>query len=229
MRARVLGLTGPLEEEVTVGVGLGLDQVGPDRAGQARVGDADRDVVLAALLRGLISAGADLGSVGEGPVVRAVRPREGRLLARKLTDYRLSLYAAPAYLEAGPPIRTRADLSGRRFIGYIEELLYAPELDYLQAPDVEITARLKSSNLIAQLRAALAGGGLCVLPDFIAAGEPGLVRVLPEAVELTRSLWLLTHADLRGLARVKAVSEFIVEEVRASRAAFEGSGAAHDE
>lgn len=151
-------------------------------------------------------------------------PREGRLLTRKLTDYRLSLYAAPAYLENQPPIRARADLTGRRFIGYIEELLYAPELDYLQAPDIEITARLKSSNLIAQLRAALAGGGLCVLPDFIAAKEPGLVPVLPEAVGLTRSFWLVTHADLRGLARVKAVTDFLVEAVRASRAEFEGMG-----
>ncbi len=151
-------------------------------------------------------------------------PREGRLLTRKLTDYRLSLYAAPGFLEAGPPIRSRADLSGRRFIGYIEELLYAPELDYLQAPDIEITARLKSSNLIAQLQAALAGGGLCVLPDFIAAREPGLVPVLPEAVGLVRSFWLVTHADLRGLARVKAVTEFLVEAVRARRAEFAGWG-----
>lgn len=149
-------------------------------------------------------------------------PREGRLITRKLTDYRLSLYASRAYLEAGSPIESRADLSGRSFIGYIEELLYAPELDYLQAPDIEITARLKSSNLIAQLRAALAGGGLCVLPDFIARHEPELLPVLPDAVGLTRSFWLVTHADLKGLARVKAVSEFLVEEVRRSRAAFEG-------
>jgi DNA-binding transcriptional LysR family regulator len=150
------------------------------------------------------------------------RPREGRLSARKLTDYRLGLYAAPAYLERQAPIATRRDLGGHRFVGYIEELLYAPELDYLQAPDVEITARLKSSNLIAQLRATLAGAGLCVLPDFIAAEEPGLVQVLPDKVALTRSLWLLTHADLRQLARVKTVTEFLVEEVRANRRLFLG-------
>jgi DNA-binding transcriptional LysR family regulator len=105
-------------------------------------------------------------------------------------------------------------------VGYIEELLYAPELDYLQAPDVEITARLKSSNLIAQLRATLAGAGLCVLPDFIAATEPELVQVLPDKVGLTRSFWLLTHADLRDLARIRATSRFITNEVRRARAVF---------
>jgi DNA-binding transcriptional LysR family regulator len=147
-------------------------------------------------------------------------PREGRLVASKLTDYRLGLYAAQSYLDEGSPIRRRADLAGRRFVGYIEELLYAPELDYLQAPDVEITARLKSSNLIAQLRATLAGAGLCVLPDFIASTEPGLVPVLPDKVGLVRSFWLLTHADLRDLARIRATSRFITDEVRRARAVF---------
>ena len=149
-------------------------------------------------------------------------PREGRLVSRRLTDYRLGLYASPAYLDARPPILKRTDMSGHRFIGYIDDLLYAPELDYMQAPDVEVRVLLQSSNLIAQLQAALAGGGLCVLPNFIASREPGLVRVLPEAVQLDRSLWLVTHADLRRLARIRAVTSVIVEAVRANRQRFVG-------
>ena len=104
---------------------------------------------------------------------------------------------------------------GQRFIGYIGDLLYAPELDYMEAPDVDIRVGLQSSNLIAQLQACLAGAGLCVLPDFIAAREAGLVRVLPDAVALERSLWLVVHADLRSLARVRAAMEMIVEAVKA--------------
>jgi len=152
-------------------------------------------------------------------------PREGRLLTRKLTDYRLGLYGAPAYLDARTPIETRADLGRERFIGYIEDLLYAPELDYMEAPDVEIHVRLKSSNLIAQLQATLAGAGLCVLPDFIAAKEPGLRRVLPDLVGLTRSLWLVTHQDLKALARIRTVTDFMVEQVKGARAVFEGEAA----
>lgn len=149
-------------------------------------------------------------------------PREGRLVSRKLTDYGLGLYAAPAYLDVRPPLRTRADMAGHRFIGYIGDLLYAPELDYMQAPDVDIRVALQSSNLIAQLQAALAGAGLCVLPDFIAAREPGLRRVLPRDVGLQRSLWLVVHADLKSLARIRAVMSMILEEVRADRTRFLG-------
>lgn len=147
-------------------------------------------------------------------------PREGRLISRKLTDYRLGLYGAPAYLEARAPITRRADLKDQRFIGYIEELLYAPELDYMQAPDVDIHVAFKSSNLIAQLQACVAGAGLAVLPEFVAHGRPYLRRVLPETVGLTRAFHLVVHADLKAVARVRAVMDFISDSVKAERGLF---------
>ncbi|MGI9169764.1 MAG: LysR substrate-binding domain-containing protein [Caulobacteraceae bacterium] len=149
-------------------------------------------------------------------------PPKGRLLARKLTDYRLRLYGAPAYLDGRPPIAVRGDLAPHRFIGYIEDLLYAEELDYLEVLGAQIEVGLKSSNLIAQLQATLSGAGLCILPDFIGAAEPGLASVLGDEVVLTRSFWLVTHPDLAALARVRAVSDFVAEEVKAARGLFLG-------
>lgn len=148
------------------------------------------------------------------------RPPAGRLIVSKLSDYDLALYGTPAYLEKHPPIRTAADLSGHSFISYIGELLHFPELDMLQHVAPGGVASIESSNLLAQLRATLAGAGLCVLPAFIARDEPGLVRVLPDAVSLTRTLWMIVHQDLAELARVKAVARFIKEEVAAAGLVF---------
>ena len=111
-------------------------------------------------------------------------------------------------------------MRGHRFIGYIEELLYAPELDYMSAPDVDIHVAFKSSNLIAQLQACVAGAGLAVIPDFIAEGRPYLKRVLPDQVLLTRQFHLVVHADLKAVARVRAVMDFITEAVRSERGVF---------
>lgn len=147
-------------------------------------------------------------------------PREGRLISRKLTDYSLSLYGAPSYLDARPALKTRADMKDHRFIGYIEELLYAPELDYMEAPDVDIHVAFKSSNLIAQLQACVAGAGLAVIPDFVAHGRPYLRRVLAGQVGLTREFHLVVHADLKAVARVRAVTDFITEAVRKDRRRF---------
>ena len=153
-------------------------------------------------------------------VVSVSRPPAGRLLVSKLIDYELALYAAPAYLEAKPPIREAGDLAGHSFVSYIGDLLNSPELDFLQHVAPDGAATLESSNLVAQLKATLAGAGLCVLPAFLAGEEQGLVRVLPGEVSLTRSLWLLVRQDLSELARIKAVVRFIREEVEGARASF---------
>lgn len=146
-------------------------------------------------------------------------PQEGRLFARKLTDYRLRLYGTRAYLDGRPPVAGRADLRGHSFIGYIDDLIFAPELDYVETIG-EIAPRIKSSSLVAQLKATLSGAGLCLLPCFIAAGEPALVPVLPDEVTITRSFWLIVHEDLRSLARISMTADFIAEAVRREQALF---------
>jgi DNA-binding transcriptional LysR family regulator len=153
-------------------------------------------------------------------VVSVSRPPSGLLTVSKLTDYDLGLYAAPAYLQRCPPVATAADLGRHRFVSYIGDLLHFPELDFLQHVAPGGSTSVQSSNLVAQLRATLAGAGLCVLPGFLAAEEQGLVRVLPGEVSLTRSLWLIVHQDLAELARVKAAVRFLRDEVEAAQALF---------
>ena len=153
-------------------------------------------------------------------VISVSRPPAGRLKVSKLTDYDLGLYAAQAYVDSHPPIGSAADLSRHRFVSYIGDLLNFPELDMLQQVAEGGTTSIESSNLVAQLRATLAGAGLCVLPAFLAREEPGLVRVLPDEICLTRSLWLIVHQDLADLARVKAAVKFIKDEVAAAKGVF---------
>ena len=58
------------------------------------------------------------------------RPEKGRLVARKLTDYTLGLYASPTYLAAHPAPREAAELALHRLVGYVEDLIAAPALNY---------------------------------------------------------------------------------------------------
>ncbi|MBL29354.1 MAG: LysR family transcriptional regulator [Rhodospirillaceae bacterium] len=152
--------------------------------------------------------------------ISVARPREGRLVSRKLTDYHLHLYAATDYLAAHPPIVSRADLSDHALIGYITDLIYAPELDYFDEVTDGRHVHLTSSNLIAQMRATQAGAGLCILPDFMAVEAANLVPVLADEIALTRTFWLIVHADLRDTVRVRTVADFIAERVAADRALF---------
>ena len=97
-------------------------------------------------------------------------PQEGRIVGRKLVDYRLYLYASRDYLAAKPEIREKSDLLRHRMIGYIDDLLFTPELDYLPTILPSLKPQIRSANLIAQLQASLSGVGVAVLPRFLARG-----------------------------------------------------------
>ncbi len=147
-------------------------------------------------------------------------PREGRIFGRKLVDYRLFLYASRDYLARHGAIESREALKTRRLIGYIAELLFTPELDYLPQILPGLSAQIRSANLIAQLQAALAGLGVAMLPRFLARQFPDLVPILPADISITRSFYLLMHADGRDFPQIRAVADHIYAVTEANKALF---------
>ena len=148
-------------------------------------------------------------------------PKEGKIVARKLTDYQLGLYAADNYLARVTAPATREDLFDHPIIGYIDDLIFTPELDYLDEVAKGLRAQIQSSNLVAQLNSTLAGAGICVLPNFMVQNYPTLRPVLADEVKIQRSFWLIVHADLKDVARVRATVDFLVKEAKGSRTLFQ--------
>ena len=146
--------------------------------------------------------------------ISLTRPTHGRLVARKITDYKLGLFASVPYLSSAPRINDVASLIEHPFIGYTEEHIFSPQLNYLRNFGPKIRMLIKSSNLIAQLNAAKAGAGLCVLPYFLAREEPLLKQVLRTQFELKRTFWLTIHEDQKKLGRINALADFICAEAK---------------
>lgn len=145
------------------------------------------------------------------------RPKAGPIIAGKLSDYALGLYAAREYLEAADVPRRGADLlSGHSLIGYIPDLLYAPELRYLDEFHPNLNPRLRSSSINAQHRLIAGGAGIGVLPCFIGDADSALSPVLP-AKRIFRTFWLVTHKDTHQLARVQAGKEWIASLIERCR------------
>lgn len=143
--------------------------------------------------------------------VTLARPTTGRLVARKLTDYRLQIYAAPHYLRRFPPIRQVSDLADHDFIWYVDDLLQFSELKLLERTFKDPRVVFRSTNVTGQANACAAGVGLALLPCFLAAGRKDLEPVLPREASADRSFWISVHSDLRHLARVDAVYRFLTE------------------
>jgi DNA-binding transcriptional LysR family regulator len=137
------------------------------------------------------------------------RPASGALIVQKLTDYRLGLFASRRYIEEHGMVEDLSDLHRRTLIGYIPDFIFWEALRYLNEVDAGLQPHITSSSITMQHAMTRAGLGVCVLPHFMARQDEALVPLLAESVVITRSFWIVVHADLRRVARVTAVMEWL--------------------
>lgn len=81
------------------------------------------------------------------------------------------------------PERT-SDLAGRSLIYYIDSLLRVTDLDLIDRLFPGGTVQIGSTSVHTQIQVALAGGGIGILPNFLAGRTAGLTRLLADAVDI---------------------------------------------
>lgn len=158
--------------------------------------------------------------------VMLARPRTGALVARKLTDYALGLYATPGYLETAPRLDRVEDLQRHSITGYVTDQIYAPELRYLAEIDRRLVPHVRSTSINAQAEIIASGQACGILPCFLGDAMPGLRRVLRESIEIQRSFWLVVPHELRGLPRIDRFLAWLTEEMHDMAPVMHGAPAA---
>ena len=140
-------------------------------------------------------------------------PSAGQLLVQKITDYHLHLVASRRYLRNHPPLKTVDDLRGRRMIGYIPDMIFDEELDYLNKLGVA-RVHLASNSVPVQLKLLAQHGGLGVAHDFTLPSHRQLRRVLVEEISLTRSFFLVRHQGDQRSERLNRFATALTRELR---------------
>lgn len=148
------------------------------------------------------------------------RPQSGRLSVQKISDYKLHLAASCKYLAQTPAPQDIAGLSAHRIIGYIPDMIFDSELDYLAELGLERVA-LGSNSVAVQFNMIRQGAGLGVVHDFALPADPDLLRVLPDLFSLTRSFYLIRHLDDRRVSRLNRFAERLLRSLRQELARLE--------
>ena len=135
------------------------------------------------------------------------RPETGRLTVQKITDYQLHLAARQ---DLGP----RPDLMSLPLVGYIPDMIFDAELDYLGELNRERVARASNSASV-QLQVLRQGGAIGIVHDFALPYAPELARVLTDRLSLTRSFWMVRHAADRRSDRLNRFAAALATGLRA--------------
>jgi len=138
-------------------------------------------------------------------------------VVRKVGDMAFAVYAARDYLDRCGLPDWSLGATGHRTIRVQDDLLDTPDSRWFADRTGKAEPALLANSREVQLRAVVAGLGLGHLPCYLAAAEPGLVRL--EAGELlTREIWSGVHRDTRNAPRIVAVQNALFSAIAQSKA-----------
>ena len=136
------------------------------------------------------------------------------LFCIKITDYTLLLYVSKKFLKQSGS-RNSKDFNLSKiveypFADYIPEILYTAELSFNNLIHKKLRNSFQSSTVLAQYEFVANGGGLGVLPYYMAHADQRLLPVMMDKISFVRSYWLVIPYELRRLGRVRALEKFIL-------------------
>lgn len=147
--------------------------------------------------------------------IGVTRPTSPRVIGRELASYQLGLFASEPYLAARPPIRTRSDLHDHTPIYYVDSMLQVTDLDLVEQFFPHRRRVLGATSVLAQATMVAAGGGIGLLPTYLAREYPTLVPVLADEGIAALTYWMTSRpANLRR-PEVATVADAIAAQAHA--------------
>lgn len=146
--------------------------------------------------------------------VRAFRPTQPDLVAKKLRDQNYCLYATPGYLHRLGKPTSPADFENAGFIGFDRS---SQLIDGLNELGFRLTQRnfpIITENHLVHWELVKHGAGIGVMPAELGDVEPSVERILPDLDPLTGEIWLVAHRELKTSRRVRRVFDFLADELK---------------
>jgi DNA-binding transcriptional LysR family regulator len=141
--------------------------------------------------------------------LRAAMDVKDDVVARKLFQLQLGVYASKTYLDAHLP--TAGDHGeGLDWIGLSQG--NSPPEPYQKA-----TLRHRIDDGYMRTKLVTQGCGISVMPTLLANTQPQLALVPGSSLTRGPWLWILLHSDLRRTVRVRRLVDFVVGEMRKIR------------
>ncbi len=172
------------------------------------------DVVVANQALNLSKRDADVA-------IRATEKPNDTLIGRRAAGIAWAVFAATD--KSPRNFDPEADAHGVDWIGFGDNLAALKSAKWLKAHAAPDRIVYRINTVLGLAEAVAAGIGYGLLPCFIGSVTPGLTRITAPVADIADALWLLTHADLRQTARVRAFMDFAGNEIAKRRKLLEGT------
>ena len=173
--------------------------------------DVRLDIIMATLQLNLSRREADVA-------IRATNDPPDTLIGRRIAAIRWAIYSSPE-LKA----RYGASLiENAPWVGFADGFGPASVKRWLEKNIGDKRQICRANSLMGMAQFIALGGGAGILPCFLAESHGQIQRCGPALPDLDVNLWILTHADLRHSAKVRAFMDFAGNELARMRRVIEG-------
>jgi DNA-binding transcriptional LysR family regulator len=158
-------------------------------------------------VRNLLRREADLA-------VRLARPTQPEVIASKVGEVTLGLYAHQDYLARRGTPRTASQFTKHDLIGYQDAAATVGRLAEMGLPINPAQVRIYSENLLTHVAMLRAGCGIGACEVWLADRHPELRRLLPRVEVATWPVWIAAHDDLHRSRRFRLVFDHLSDRLR---------------
>jgi len=135
------------------------------------------------------------------------RPPEN-LVGRRVGDIQVAPYASRAYLQAAG---RKTKLQDHAWVAPDESLSHLEQAKWLARTVPVERIALRVDSLVGMVDAVEHGAGVGLLLCPLAQARPALVQLEPPDARLDTQIWILTHPDLKQVARIRAFTQFMFD------------------
>jgi len=148
---------------------------------------------------------------GEADVALRAGPRPDKpdLVGRRIATEQWAVYCSRAYAAARGVPRCVQEIAEHVFIGTDVVQHSGPVAAWATANIPDAAIGLRPSSVSAMFAAIRAGLGVGLMSDFVAAGDPELLRCFDIGIEPPYEIWLLAHERRRNAPQVRAVLDYL--------------------
>src|SRR5262249_49522588 len=152
--------------------------------------------------------------------VRAIYQNPDPMSGRKVARIAWAVFGPSAM--AGQQFDPPVDCRNHDWLAFADNVSIARAMKWLKEHVGDKRIVYKTNTMVGLAQAAAGGMGLTLLPCYVGTTVPGLTQLSPPMPELEGELWMVSHPDLRGTARVRAFLDYCGAEIAERRNIIEG-------
>ena len=147
--------------------------------------------------------------------VRMARPTQKALVARRIGELRIGLFAHRRYVDAFGLPDSPEDFSRHRMIGFDRDAHAIHSAGGAARQLRREHFGFRSDDATVQLAAVRAGAGIGGCYVSMARRDPNLVPVLERAFSFKREMWLAMHEDAKATRRIRLLFDHLADGLKA--------------